>query len=175
MHPLLSFAFNHYTTPQLGLSTNNIGCSTTDKSLWHIQVGCPWLCPQIWFLLCFIWSLESAPMFLWALKNKDGTLPNFIKEKSTHPEGARGNQHPPAHLEEWMLSGQRPVFIYIKRQCFFKCGEGLHLELFWNFGNNTRHANHSEPASTRAPWRMDGKWSRNSFLLGSSSLANHGG
>jgi len=25
------------------------------------------------------------------------------------------------------------------------------------------------------PSRMDGKWSGNSFLLGSSSLANHGG
>jgi hypothetical protein len=34
---------------------------------------------------------------------------------------------------------------------------------------------HSEPAPTSAPWRMDGKWSGNSFLLGSSSLANHGG
>jgi hypothetical protein len=31
----------------------------------------------------------------------------------------------------------------------------------------------SEPAPTSAPWRMDGKWSGNSFLLGSSSLANH--
>jgi hypothetical protein len=35
---------------------------------------------------------------------------------------------------------------------------------------------HSEPApTTTAPWRMDGKWSGNNFLLGSSSLANHGG
>jgi hypothetical protein len=34
---------------------------------------------------------------------------------------------------------------------------------------------HSEPAPTSAPWRMDGKWSGNSFLLGSSSLANDGG
>jgi len=34
---------------------------------------------------------------------------------------------------------------------------------------------HSEPVPTSAPWRMDGKWSGNSFLLGSSSLANHGG
>ncbi len=25
--------YNHYSTPQLGLSTNNIGCTTTDKSL----------------------------------------------------------------------------------------------------------------------------------------------
>jgi hypothetical protein len=33
----------------------------------------------------------------------------------------------------------------------------------------------NEPALTNAPWRMDGKWSGNSFLLGSSSLANHGG
>jgi hypothetical protein len=33
----------------------------------------------------------------------------------------------------------------------------------------------NEPAPTNAPWRMDGKWSGNSFLLGSSSLANHGG
>jgi hypothetical protein len=30
----------------------------------------------------------------------------------------------------------------------------------------------SEPAPTSALWRMDGKWSGNSFLLGSSSLAN---
>ncbi len=34
---------------------------------------------------------------------------------------------------------------------------------------------HSEPAPTNAPWRMDDKWSGNSFLLCSSSLANHGG
>jgi hypothetical protein len=34
---------------------------------------------------------------------------------------------------------------------------------------------HCEPATTSAPWRMNGKWSRNSFLLGFSSLANHGG
>jgi hypothetical protein len=36
-------------------------------------------------------------------------------------------------------------------------------------------AGHSEPAPTSTPWRMDGKWSGNSFLLGSSYLANHGG
>jgi len=34
---------------------------------------------------------------------------------------------------------------------------------------------HSEPAPTSAPSRMDDMWSGNSFLLGSSSLANHGG
>ncbi len=34
---------------------------------------------------------------------------------------------------------------------------------------------HSELAPTSAPWRMNGKWWGNSFLLGSSSLANHGG
>jgi hypothetical protein len=34
----------------------------------------------------------------------------------------------------------------------------------------------SEPAPTSAPpWRMNGKCSGNSFLLGFSSLANHGG
>jgi hypothetical protein len=30
---------------------------------------------------------------------------------------------------------------------------------------------HGEPAPTSAPWRMNGKWSGNSFLLGFSSLA----
>jgi len=34
---------------------------------------------------------------------------------------------------------------------------------------------HSEPAPTSAPWRMNGKWSGNSFLLSSSSLSKHGG
>jgi hypothetical protein len=34
---------------------------------------------------------------------------------------------------------------------------------------------HSEPAPTSAPWKMNGQLSGNSFLLGSSSLANHGG
>jgi hypothetical protein len=34
---------------------------------------------------------------------------------------------------------------------------------------------HSEPAPTCALWRMNDKWSGNSFLLGFSSLANHGG
>jgi hypothetical protein len=33
---------------------------------------------------------------------------------------------------------------------------------------------HSEPAPTSTPSRMDGKWSGNSFLLGSSCLGNHG-
>jgi hypothetical protein len=33
---------------------------------------------------------------------------------------------------------------------------------------------HSEQAPTTAPWRMNGKRSGNSFLLGSSPLANHG-
>jgi len=32
----------------------------------------------------------------------------------------------------------------------------------------------SEPAPTIAPWRTDGKWLGNNFLLGSSSLANRG-
>jgi hypothetical protein len=34
---------------------------------------------------------------------------------------------------------------------------------------------HTEPAPTSAPSRMDDMWSGNSFLLGSSSLANHDG
>jgi hypothetical protein len=34
---------------------------------------------------------------------------------------------------------------------------------------------HSEPAAAGAPWKMNGKWSGNSFLLASSPLANHGG
>jgi hypothetical protein len=34
---------------------------------------------------------------------------------------------------------------------------------------------HSERAPSSAPWRMDDKWSGNSFLLGSSSVGNHGG
>jgi hypothetical protein len=34
---------------------------------------------------------------------------------------------------------------------------------------------HSEPGPTGARWRMNGKWSGNSFQLGSSCLANRGG
>jgi hypothetical protein len=34
---------------------------------------------------------------------------------------------------------------------------------------------HNELAPTNAPWRMNDKWSRNKFLLGFNSLANHGG
>jgi hypothetical protein len=37
------------------------------------------------------------------------------------------------------------------------------------------HKGQSEPAPTSAPCRMDGKWSGNSFLLGSSHLSNHCG
>jgi hypothetical protein len=33
----------------------------------------------------------------------------------------------------------------------------------------------NEPTPTSVPWRMNGKWSGNGFLLGSSSLANRGG
>jgi hypothetical protein len=40
---------------------------------------------------------------------------------------------------------------------------------------NQLSGGHSAPAPTSALRRMDGKWSGNSFLLGSSSLANHGG
>jgi hypothetical protein len=37
------------------------------------------------------------------------------------------------------------------------------------------HEHSDEPAPTSTPWRMDdGKWWGNSFLLGFSSLANHG-
>jgi len=32
---------------------------------------------------------------------------------------------------------------------------------------------HNELAPTSAPWRMDGKWLENGFLLGSNSLGNH--
>jgi hypothetical protein len=34
---------------------------------------------------------------------------------------------------------------------------------------------HSEPAPTSALWRMDDKWSQNSFSVGFQFLANHGG
>jgi hypothetical protein len=33
---------------------------------------------------------------------------------------------------------------------------------------------HNEPAPTSTPWRMNGEWWGNNFLLGPSSLANHG-
>ncbi len=36
-------------------------------------------------------------------------------------------------------------------------------------------SSHSEPAPSSGPWRMNGKWSENNFLLGFSFLANHGG
>jgi len=39
--------------------------------------------------------------------------------------------------------------------------------------NPSDHSVNQPPAS--AAWRMDGKWSANGYLLGSSSLANHGG
>jgi hypothetical protein len=42
-------------------------------------------------------------------------------------------------------------------------------------GYNQDIQGQSEPAPTSAPWRMDGKWSGNSFLLDSNPLANHGG
>jgi len=38
-----------------------------------------------------------------------------------------------------------------------------------------KQAGHIEPAPTSAPWKMDGKWSGNSFLLGFSSITSHGG
>jgi hypothetical protein len=42
--------------------------------------------------------------------------------------------------------------------------------------HNLHQAGHIEPApTTNAPLKMDGKWSGNSFLLGSSSITNHGG
>ncbi len=41
--------------------------------------------------------------------------------------------------------------------------------------HNLHQAGHSEPEPTSTPWKMDGKWSGNSFLLGPSSITNHGG
>jgi hypothetical protein len=43
------------------------------------------------------------------------------------------------------------------------------------FPSEVSSLGHSEPAPTSAPSRMDDMWSGNSFLLGSSSLANHDG
>jgi hypothetical protein len=40
----------------------------------------------------------------------------------------------------------------------------------WNGGNEP-----AAPTHQHTPWRMDGKWWGSSFLLGFSSLANHGG
>jgi len=41
--------------------------------------------------------------------------------------------------------------------------------------NLVQHYGHSEAAPTSALWKMNDKWSGNSFLLSSSSLANHDG
>jgi hypothetical protein len=49
------------------------------------------------------------------------------------------------------------------------------LELPSSKNTMVKKLGHIEPAPTSAPWRMDDKWSGDSFLLDSSSLANHGG
>jgi hypothetical protein len=46
----------------------------------------------------------------------------------------------------------------------------------WARANNELFTyGHSEPTPTSAPWKMNDKWPWNSFLLGFTSLANHGG
>ncbi len=50
------------------------------------------------------------------------------------------------------------------------CAGGCWFTLAHNFSPYGRL---SEPAPSRAPSRMDGNWTGNAFLLGSSSLANH--
>jgi hypothetical protein len=66
-------------------------------------------------------------------------------------------------------------------QCFF-FGKLLHWKYVITFWLSPKFINpwlllggHSETAPTSAPSRMDDMWSGNSFLLGSSSLSNHGG
>jgi hypothetical protein len=54
---------------------------------------------------------------------------------------------------------------------------------FWHIPmvlNNLKNQSKNLPkdratVNQSTPWRMNGKWSGNSFLLGSSSLANHDG
>jgi hypothetical protein len=46
-------------------------------------------------------------------------------------------------------------------------------KLGWDWKHSSKR-NHSEPAPTSAPWRMNDKWSGNNFLLSFSSLINHG-
>jgi len=43
------------------------------------------------------------------------------------------------------------------------------------FNLSTLICGESDPTSTRTPQGMDSRWTRNTFSLGSSSLANHDG
>jgi hypothetical protein len=71
------------------------------------------LSPDLIFTLLCMESGVCTNVLTGIKKTNDGTLPNFIKEKSTHPEGATVNQHPPAHPQGWMLSGQETVFCWV--------------------------------------------------------------
>ncbi len=72
----------------------------------------------------------------------------------------------------WMLSALQPIW---RAYCWWgqvakydtKSGGVRWLSM--------RKSGHSEPAPPSAPWKMNGKWSGNNFLMGSSSRANRGG
>ncbi len=57
------------------------------------------------------------------------------------------------------------IYLSIGKALFY-----IHFEL-----NNSSWSNECTMGPPAPPWRMDGKWWGNSFLLGFSSLANHGG
>ncbi len=74
------------------------------------------------------------------------------------------------------MPGRRGVWV------FEKVRPGGHICIYpiwypdnWWYQAKKKNPAPHWPASTSTPWRMDGNWSGDSFLLGSSSLANHGG
>jgi hypothetical protein len=74
------------------------------------------------------------------------------------------------HFESATLETPHKFIYYFK-----KLGWKIFANTKENLGHDFMLGGYSKPLPTSALWRMDGKWSQNNFLLGFSSLANHGG
>jgi len=73
-------------------------------------------------------------------------------------------------MPPWMLSVVQPI-----RRAIASGVKLLSMTQSGGRWHSMIKSGHSEPAPTSAPWKMNGKWSGNNFLLGSSSLANYRG
>jgi hypothetical protein len=78
-------------------------------------------------------------------------------------------------VHTWDLLAPRPVLRLRPQNSYTALAPELLLMTDARTDMKERQSLQSEPASTSAPGRMNGKWSGNSFVLGSSSLANYGG
>ncbi len=105
-------------------------------------------------------------------KRKEKKLQNspYFEWKKSHLSSYLDN-------EFLLIARTRQESIYIYIYNFFKFFFCVTSSQIWLIllVDDFQFSSHSEPAPSSGPWRMNGKWSENNFLLGFSFLANHGG